>query len=582
MASARFRDLPNTTRAYIVVVVAAGSVMVGQSFVQLYLHNTGWTWTILALLTLISGSATVNLPSLPATVSVSETFVFTSVLMFGPAAGTLTVALDALVISFWSYRKGHPTYKILFNVCAVSLSLWVASHLYYLLSPYGPFYYIKNEQIALGSLLWPLLAFTLAYYGINTWLITIAIALERHTSAFRIWREHFIWIALNYFGGASVAALLVSYTANRDVDYTFLVVIVPLLVVLYLTFSTSMGRVEDANRHLIQLNSLYMSTIETLAMAIDAKDQITHGHIRRVQSYAVGLAKSMGVTDEPQIRAIEAAALLHDMGKLAVPEYILNKPGPLTPAEFEKMKLHASVGADILSSIEFPYPVVPIVRHHHESWDGSGYPDKLAGSDIPIGARILSVVDCFDALTSDRPYRPRLSDKEALRILQERRGTMYDPLVVDTFARVHGTIVPNVAAQPTPSSLRAITAAASPPTTFAESRTARFEEIAASSDEMLTLFDLARSLTASMGVQDGTELIAKHLRRLVPSSACVFTSMTLTLTSSSPRTHRANTQHTSKVCASRSVNGLVAGLPHTDRQFATQTRYWIWESRPGR
>ena len=139
------------------------------------------------------------------------------------------------------------------------------------------------------------------------------------------------------------------------------------------------------------------------------------------------------MTEDAQIRAIEAAALLHDMGKLAVPEYILNKPGPLTPAEFEKMKLHASVGADILSAIDFPYPVVPIVRHHHENWDGSGYPEGLSGANIPIGARILSVVDCFDALTSDRPYRPRLSDEDAIRIVKDRRGNMYDPLVVDTF-----------------------------------------------------------------------------------------------------------------------------------------------------
>src|SRR6184192_4978390 len=187
------------------------------------------------------------------------------------------------------------------------------------------------------------------------------------------------------------------------------------------------------------LNKLYMSTIETLAMAIDAKDQITHGHIRRVQTYAVGLARALGVTDAAQINAIEAASLLHDMGKLAVPEYILNKPGPLTTAEFEKMKLHAAVGADILSAIDFPYPVVPIVRHHHENWDGTGYPDKLRTTDIPIGARILSVVDCFDALTSDRPYRPRLSDEEALNILLERRGSMYDPLVVDTFIRVNAS-----------------------------------------------------------------------------------------------------------------------------------------------
>src|SRR4029077_8021012 len=130
-------------------------------------------------------------------------------------------------------------------------------------------------------------------------------------------------------------------------------------------------------------------------------------------------------------------ALLHDTGKLAVPEHILNKPGRLTFEEFEKMKLHASVGADILSGIAFPYPVVPIVRHHHENWDGSGYPSGLSGTEIPIGARILAVVDCFDALTSDRPYRPRLSNDEALSILLERRGSMYDPLIVDTFIRFH-------------------------------------------------------------------------------------------------------------------------------------------------
>jgi putative nucleotidyltransferase with HDIG domain len=156
--------------------------------------------------------------------------------------------------------------------------------------------------------------------------------------------------------------------------------------------------------------------------------------------YAVELARKLGVGEGNQLKAIEAAALLHDMGKLAIPEHILNKPGKLSPAEFEKMKLHAAIGADLLSSVRFPYPVVPIVRHHHENWNGAGYPGGLAGTDIPLGARILSVVDCFDALTSDRPYRPALSDNEAFAILRERRGNMYDPLVVDTFIAVHGDI----------------------------------------------------------------------------------------------------------------------------------------------
>src|SRR5205823_6743364 len=154
---------------------------------------------------------------------------------------------------------------------------------------------------------------------------------------------------------------------------------------------------------------------------------------RRVQVAALALAREIGISDDQTLQAIEAAALLHDTGKIAVPEHILNKPGKLTPAEFEKMKLHAPIGAEILSAIDFPYPVVPIVRHHHENWDGTGYPDGLRGTDVPIGARILSVVDCFDALTSDRPYRRRMTDEQALTILCDRRGTMYDPLVVDTF-----------------------------------------------------------------------------------------------------------------------------------------------------
>jgi HD domain/GAF domain len=132
--------------------------------------------------------------------------------------------------------------------------------------------------------------------------------------------------------------------------------------------------------------------------------------------------------------------LLHDLGKLAVPEHILNKPGKLTPAEFDQMKLHSSIGASMLAGIEFPFPVAPIVRHHHESWDGSGYPDGLRGPAIPLGARILSVVDCYDALTSDRPYRRRLTPTESLDMIRARRGTAYDPAVVDAFVRVYDSM----------------------------------------------------------------------------------------------------------------------------------------------
>jgi len=231
----------------------------------------------------------------------------------------------------------------------------------------------------------------------------------------------------------------------------------------------------------------------------------------------------MGLNDVSQIKAVEAAALLHDMGKLAVPEYILNKPGPLTPAEFEKMKLHSSVGADILSAIDFPYPVVPIVRHHHERWDGQGYPDQLKGSDIPIGARILSVADCFDALTSDRPYRPRLSDADALRILQDRRGSMYDPLIVDVFSRVYRDIAPGQSEVEAHSGgLSAITRGAVQGTDGVLGSSSRLDDISASTEEMLLLYELAQGLSGKTDLADAADLISKHLRRLVPATTCVF------------------------------------------------------------
>lgn len=336
---------------------------------------------------------------------------------------------------------------------------------------------------------------------------------------FSVWRDNFLWLSLNYFSGASVAALLLPFLQSSESAFIKVIgVILPLLLISYLTFKTALGRVEDANLHLAELNRLYLSTIETLAMAIDAKDQITHGHIRRVQLYAVKLATAMGVNDTKQIQAIEAAALLHDMGKLAVPEYILNKPGPLTPAEFERMKLHASVGADILSAIEFPYPVVPIVRHHHENWDGSGYPSGIAGADIPIGARILSVVDCFDALTSDRPYRPRLSDKDALKILHDRRGNMYDPLVVDAFTRLYPELAQEAPPLEESTPLANLVQSGAAQKERPQASAASLERIAETQSETLGLLQLGQELAKLKTADDMAEVVIRRIRHVVPAS----------------------------------------------------------------
>ena len=412
-------------------VATLGVCAIAHSCYVLYASPIGWNWFVLAILTLVSGSATVKLPSVPATISISETFVFTSVLLFGPAAGTLTVALDALVISLWLARKGHPFYRLAFNICALPASLWVGAQIFFAAWGGQPLsnYSIDSAPVPIGGLFAPLILFTVAYFLLNSWLIAFAISFEKNLSPLSVWKDNFAKLSLNYFGGASVAALLVTYT--RNIDLAYLAFVLPLLAVLYFTFSTSLGRVEDANKHLSELNSLYMSTIETLAMAIDAKDQITHGHIRRVQQYATGLAHAIGVRDPAQIKAIEAASLLHDMGKLAVPEYILNKPGSLTPAEFEKMKLHASVGADILSAIDFPYQ-----SYHRSASHEAGrkrLSDGLSVATFPSAPESYRW-SCFDALTSTDPTGPDYGCRRWNP--QDRRGSMYDPLIVDAFIQV--------------------------------------------------------------------------------------------------------------------------------------------------
>jgi diguanylate cyclase (GGDEF)-like protein/putative nucleotidyltransferase with HDIG domain len=417
-------------------------------------------------------------------------------------------------MSFWLARTRFNPVRLVFNLSAPALSIWIAGTLFYATAKIGP---LVNQPAEIQGLVVPLVCFAASYFLLNSGLTAVAISFERSESPFRIWHTNFAWLSLNFFGGASLAALLAVYT--RDVDVTYLGIILPLLLVMHLTFKTSMARVEDANRHLQQLNSLYVSTVETLAMAIDAKDQITHGHVRRVQLYATALARALGINGEPELKAIEAAALLHDMGKLAVPEYILNKPGRLLPGEFEKMKRHASIGADILSAIDFPYPVVPIVRYHHENWDGTGYPDGLRGDEIPLGARVLAVADCFDALTSDRPYRPRLSDEEALRILRQRSGNMYEHRVVDTFIAIYrtpGVLEPQIGSE---QSLDAIAASAQ---FSSDTRVPRLEDITASTQKMLTVHDLARSLTGRLNFADAADVIAKHVKRLVPAATCVF------------------------------------------------------------
>lgn len=493
-------------RVYFSAVIAAGASIATKAALEVLLAPPPSQWLLLGALTLLTGSFTIRIPRLSIRISVSDAFVFASALLFGTAVATVIVAIDSVVATLWMRRENRSFFRSGYNLAVASLSIWVAATTFFLLAGELP----SPEHLVLSTLLWPLFLLAAIYFLLNSWMIAAALSFEQRANVVRLWWKHFPWFSLNYFGGVSAAALLVSYT--RSVDIGAVSIILPLLLISYLTYRTSLGRVQDAQRHLEQMNDLYISTIEALAMAVDAKDQITHGHIRRVQVYAVELAKRLGVSDEQQLLAIETAALLHDMGKLAIPEHILNKPGKLSPAEFDKMKRHADIGADLLSSIRFPYPVVPIVRYHHENWNGTGYPSGLSGADIPLGARILSVVDCFDALTSDRPYRPRLSDEEAFQIIRDRRGTMYDPLVVDTFVRVHTEI--------SPAAIKAGQEARS----MVSARDALFPEepepmtqIRANAAENVIFTELARGLEESRSHAEALSVIARALGELMPS-----------------------------------------------------------------
>jgi len=385
---------------------------------------------ILVALTLLSGSAVLKIPTTSVHFSISDVFTLTSAVMFGPAAATVAVALESLLMSARVVRTGLTLERVLFNAAAPPLAMWLSARTFFLLSGLQPLSTHSFGPEVVGP--W-LLLFAAQYFFLNTFAVAAAIAMHERGQALAIWRAHFLPLWLTFVAGA-VGAVFVVFALQLS-PYGIVALSFPLLLafILHYAYRHATGRITEQLNHLAEVNRLHLSTIEALAHAIDAKDGVTHDHIRRVQRVAVKVAIRIGVEDELQLRAIETAALLHDVGKLAVPERILNKPGGLTPAEFERMKLHAQVGADILSEVDFPFPVVPIVRHHHENWDGTGYPDAVRGADIPLGARVLAVVDCFDALTSDRPYRRAMSMSQALALIETRRGTMYDPTVVDAF-----------------------------------------------------------------------------------------------------------------------------------------------------
>jgi putative nucleotidyltransferase with HDIG domain len=206
--------------------------------------------------------------------------------------------------------------------------------------------------------------------------------------------------------------------------------------------------------------SLKKPFLAALSRAIAIRDLATFEHAERVRRYATALARQAGVVEESLLQAIDAAALLHDVGKLAIPDGLLDKPGPLTADEYNRVKEHAAIGADLLAEVAFPGPLAALVRHHHENWDGSGYPDGQSGTEIPLGARVLAIADCYDALTSHRPYRRALNHDSAIAMIHERRGSMFDPDLTDAFLQVVWQLRPSSPAIYRPTTARRVAARA--------------------------------------------------------------------------------------------------------------------------
>ncbi len=355
-----------------------------------------------------------RLPGVLGTVSASALFNLIAIANLSLPEALAIAALAMLVQCTWRTAVRPKPSQIAFSVASIVTAVFISARIF----EYA-------QQVSLGLASFVVLA--MVFYCANTFPIATIIGLTGGRSILKVWAGQ-RWLLPYYVAGASMAWVI--GTLPRGIQWEFPLICLPLVYLMHRSNRTQVVQMEQERAHMKALNGLHLRTIEALALAIDAKDHTTHDHLQRVQLYAMEIGKDLGLS-EAQLEALQAASVLHDIGKLAVPESIISKPGKLTRAEFEKMKIHPVVGAEILERVEFPYPVVPIVRSHHEKWDGTGYPYGLRGEEIPIGARILSVVDCLDALASDRQYRRALPLDEAMARIVSEAGTAFDPKVVE-------------------------------------------------------------------------------------------------------------------------------------------------------
>jgi diguanylate cyclase (GGDEF)-like protein/putative nucleotidyltransferase with HDIG domain len=518
------------TKVFVGSTVSLGMVVLGYACLHWQSQDLMRFACYLVVAVMASGLK-VQLPGIDGTMSVNFLFILLGVLELSLPETLVIGCTASLVQSVWQARKRLDPVKVLFNVAGMMAN---ASALTYL-----TYHWLSGRAGSNKPIL--LMVAALVFFFANTLPISVVIAMTEGKSSRKVWSECYFWSFPYYLVGAAAVGLV--GIVNRTAGWETSLLVLPLIYWVYRSYRLYLGRleaekerVEVEKRHVEQIASLNMRTIEALALAIEAKDHTTHTHLQRVRTYAVEIAKELNL-DEEQIEALRAAALLHDIGKLAVPEQIINKPGKLTPEEFEKMKVHPLVGAEILERVAFPYPVAPIVRSHHERWDGSGYPEGLAGENIPIGARILAAVDCLDALASHRQYRPALPLVEAMAKVKEKSGTWFDPHVVEILQgrfvdleRIAQITEDTVGTQGLSKSVRVERGLApaagferTEPTNGPVDNADFLTSIASARQEAQTMFELSQDLGVSLSLSETLSVLSMRLRRMIPyDSIAVF------------------------------------------------------------
>jgi diguanylate cyclase (GGDEF)-like protein/putative nucleotidyltransferase with HDIG domain len=516
------KELPFAARLYIGTVLFAGAGVL-LVFTPHAIAEPGLFVALLFLSSLASAfKVSLPLARSASTMSVSYAVDFAALLLLGADLTMLVAGVSAWSQCTFRNHTRNPVYRTLFSMACLVLTVKMAGLVYEWLGGVP-----LRGQFVLSTLPKPLVGCATAYFICNTGLVATAIGLSTRQAIPRVWNENFLWSAPSYFVAAGAAAVAASII-DRSGYWMASLAAAPLYLT-YRTYKVYLGRIQDQQRHVAQVSDLHLATIEALALAIDAKDQTAQTHIRRVQAYAAGVAQNLGMTDM-DIQGVRTAALLHDIGKLAVPEHILSKPGPLTQEEFQKVCIHPQVGAEIISGVPFPYPVAPLILSHHERWDGKGYPAGLAGTEIPLGARILTVVDYFDALMSERPYHRAMSFEGAIGLLREESGKALDPRVVESFIDVYPALSAEVDAiqQPTERMLTHVlsqTTAPRPAVGLVDESSGRsnvFQNIALAHREIYALYEISQAMGSSLGVSDTMALISSKLSNIVPFSCCAL------------------------------------------------------------